>query len=316
MGFAPERAAGRGRGARRLRRHDDAGQGAAACFVRAALERVGRRVWRAATAPTAIRSSAARSPARTAAGFAAGIDYRISPGTVVGVALAVGETRWKCRRPRRGQDRCVAGRRLCRDPLGPLYLSGAVAFANHDVDRSHADVAGTIVSPPTSMRRASAAGSRAAIASATPTTASRPTPRCRRRASTRRPTAKSAPPALRLRADLRAQPPPPPAASSARGSTRGTGRPDAVLTLRGRAAWVHDYDPGAALTAAFQALRARASSSTARRAARRGARLGRRRAPPRQRRDAHRQVRWRIRRPLAHLCRHRHHAIRVVRRPI
>jgi len=29
---------------------------------------------------------------------------------------------------------------------------------------------------------------------------------------------------------------------------------NAVLTLRGRHAWAHDYDPGRAVTAAFQAL--------------------------------------------------------------
>ena len=68
-----------------------------------------------------------------------------------------------------GQQRRVAGRRLRqRRARGRLYVAAALAYARHWTSRPTASPSRAITSPPTSMRRASAAGSRAATASARP----------------------------------------------------------------------------------------------------------------------------------------------------
>jgi outer membrane autotransporter protein len=69
--------------------------------------------------------------ARTA-GFAAGLDYRLAPGTVAGFALAGGGTSWALEQGRGGgnSDAFQAGV-YATTRSGPLYLAVALAFANH-----------------------------------------------------------------------------------------------------------------------------------------------------------------------------------------
>ncbi len=173
-------------------------EGAAAAVLRAALERVGLGLWRTATAPTAMRSSGSNDLSASAAGFAAGADYRVSPDTVIGAAVAIGETRWNVVGLRQGQCRRGAGRRLCLDPLAELLSlrrgGGGLASRRQPTARS------TSPAPtgcePTSMRTSFGAPARGRPPLRhADLSASRPTPRCRCRACTRRPTAKSRPPA-------------------------------------------------------------------------------------------------------------------------
>ena len=83
--------------------------------------------------------------------------------------------------------------------------------------------------------------------------------------------------------------------------------------LRGRAAWVHDYNPGSRIQAAFQTLPG-ASFTVDGAAAPRDAALTSAVAELRlhQRLDADRQGRRRVLQPLAHPRRHRDAPLRVV----
>jgi outer membrane autotransporter protein len=65
-------------------------------------------------------------------GFAGGMDYRVTPNTVVGFALAGGGTNWRLANGLGGRrsDAFQAGvYGLAHE--GPAYLAGALAFANH-----------------------------------------------------------------------------------------------------------------------------------------------------------------------------------------
>ena len=65
-------------------------------------------------------------------GFAAGMDYRATPGSVYGFALAGGGTNWSVA-GNLGSGRSDSFQVGVHDTThwGPLYLSGALAFANH-----------------------------------------------------------------------------------------------------------------------------------------------------------------------------------------
>jgi outer membrane autotransporter protein len=68
----------------------------------------------------------------TAGGFAAGLDYRFSPDTVVGVALAGAATGWDLSAGLgSGQSDAFLAGLYAKHQFGPAYLSGALAFANH-----------------------------------------------------------------------------------------------------------------------------------------------------------------------------------------
>jgi uncharacterized protein with beta-barrel porin domain len=83
--------------------------------------------------------------ASQAFGFAAGVDYRVSPDTVLGIALAGGGTHWSLDRSLGGgrSDMFQAGA-FGSTHWGAAYLSGAFAYSFHDVttDRT-ATLAGT-----------------------------------------------------------------------------------------------------------------------------------------------------------------------------
>ena len=65
-------------------------------------------------------------------GFAAGVDYRFAPGTVVGVALAGGGTKWDLAQGLGGggSDAFQVGL-YGAHRSGPWYVAGALAFTNH-----------------------------------------------------------------------------------------------------------------------------------------------------------------------------------------
>ena len=88
--------------------------------------------------------------------------------------------------------------------------------------------------------------------------------------------------------------------------------PDGVLTLRGRLAWAHDYDPDRSIGATFQTLPGAASSSTARRRLRLGADHSVHRKEMAQRLVGRRDVRRRVLQRHAQLRRQGRGAIRVV----
>ena len=80
--------------------------------------------------------------ARTA-GFAGGLDYRLSPNTVVGFALAGGGTNWSLAQGLGGgkSDAFQAGvYGVTRS--GPAYLAAAFAFTNHWMSTDRFAVAG------------------------------------------------------------------------------------------------------------------------------------------------------------------------------
>ena len=68
----------------------------------------------------------------TTAGFAGGLDYRITPDTVVGVALAGGGTNWSLAQGLGGgkSDAFQAGV-YGATRVGPAYLAAALAYTNH-----------------------------------------------------------------------------------------------------------------------------------------------------------------------------------------
>jgi T5SS/PEP-CTERM-associated repeat protein len=69
--------------------------------------------------------------ARTA-GFAAGMDYRLAPGTVAGFALAGGGTKWDLAQGLgSGRSDAFQAGVYAATRSGPWYLAGALAFANH-----------------------------------------------------------------------------------------------------------------------------------------------------------------------------------------
>jgi uncharacterized protein with beta-barrel porin domain len=153
------------------------------------------------------------------AGFAGGLDYRIAPDTVVGVALAGGGTNWSLAQGLGGgkSDAFQAGL-YGVTRAGPAYLAAALAYTNHWMS-TIASPSPAITSPRVSMPRVSAPVSKPAIASRPSSAASRPTPPSRPRASARRPTARPTSTAAGLRLPTMRAAPPIPGASSARAST-------------------------------------------------------------------------------------------------
>ena len=93
----------------------------------------GARPMAAATAPTAIAAVGSTNVTAQTFGFAAGMDYHVTPNTILGFALAGGGTNWGL-----GERDSAAGAAMrCRpastaSPMsGPAYLAGALAFTNH-----------------------------------------------------------------------------------------------------------------------------------------------------------------------------------------
>ena len=67
----------------------------------------------------------------TAAGFAVGADYRVSPGTVIGAAVAVGENSWNVSDFGTGNAELAQFGGYFSSRWNSLYVSGAAAVATH-----------------------------------------------------------------------------------------------------------------------------------------------------------------------------------------
>ena len=302
----------------RLRQGDEgAGVQGAAAGLRATLDRLGRARFggynKTDGDPAVVGCH--DLTARTA-GFAAGIDYRVTPDTVVGFALAGGGTNWSLAQGLGGgrSDAFQAGL-YARDALGPR-LSRRLARLRQSLD-VHRPLRRLRRSPHRRFRRPqlSAAASKAAIASARRSSGVTP---YAARAGAELPHAglqRDRRQRRRLRARLHFAHRAPTTRSElgSRFDQVAALDPDAVLTLRARARL------GARLGERSGARRRLPGAAghelhRQRRDAREGlrARLRRRRASPRQRRHAARPIRRRVRQRLADLCRHRRAAGELV----
>jgi outer membrane autotransporter protein len=80
----------------------------------------------------------------TAVGFAAGADYRVSPDSVIGAAVAIGENRWNVSALGKGNADVAQVGGYASSRWGALYVSGAVSLGWHraSTDRT-VTIAGT-----------------------------------------------------------------------------------------------------------------------------------------------------------------------------
>ena len=69
-------------------------------------------------------------------GFAAGADYRMSPALTLGAAVAIGETKWTTGNLGSGESNLAQVGGYAAARWNAFYLSGAIAGAWHDVDTS------------------------------------------------------------------------------------------------------------------------------------------------------------------------------------
>jgi outer membrane autotransporter protein len=193
----------------------------------------------------------------TVGGFAAGADYRVSPGSVVGMAVAMGETRWNVSGVGKGDADVAQIGGYASTRWDALYVSGAVALAWHraatdrtvtiaGTDRLEADFNATSfggrleggyrygsvnlgltpyaavqvqgIHTPSYTEVATSGSNQFALAYTAQSTSD-------------------------IRSEL-----------GFWADTRHTLSNGALVTLRGRAAWVHDYNHGSRIQAAFQTL--------------------------------------------------------------
>jgi len=193
----------------------------------------------------------------TAAGFAVGADYRVSPGTVIGAAVAVGENSWNVSDFGKGKAEVAQFGGYFSSRWDSLYVSGAAAVASHraSTDRT-INIAG--IDRLTAGFNAQSFGGRLeggyrfgnAVFGATPYAAVQVTG-IHTPSYSEVATAGLNQFALGYQAqsttDTRTE-------LGAWADTRHRFGNGTLVTLRGRAAWVHDYNPGSRVNAAFQTL--------------------------------------------------------------
>ena len=251
--------------------------------------------------------------------FAAGIDYRVSPDTVIGFAVAGGTQSFGLDGIQAsGRSNAVQAGVYGSTRLGNAYLSAAAAYGRHDVstersvaftgmfDRLTADYGADSFGGRIEGGYRLAAGDNFGITPYAAVQAQRfQTPNYGEIDRTGI-LAFALNYAGQSWNDTRTE-------LGARADYRMMMDNGALLTLRGRAAWAHDYDTGRAINAVFQALPGFGFTVTGASPARRQrAGLGRRRAQVPQRRRAARQVRRRVRQPLEHLRRQRRNLRQLV----
>ena len=216
-------------------------------------------------------------------GFAGGFDYRLTPDTVVGLAFAGGGTDWSLSQGLGGgkSDAFQAGI-YGATKYGPAYLAAAFAFANHWMSTDRLAFGDHL----TADFNAQSYGGRleGGYRFATPYAWDHA---LRRDPGAELPYAglhrERGDPQRVCASPSMAATPPIPGASWARASI-GCWRsiPDAVLALRGRVAWAHDWVSDPTLTpSCSRRFPARASSSMAHSSTELGADVGRWRASAR-----------------------------------
>ena len=250
--------------------------------------------------------------ARTA-GFAGGLDYRLSPNSVVGLALAGGGTNWSLANGLGGgkSDAFQAGV-YGATRSGPAYLAAAFAFTNHWMSTDRFAVGDHL----TASFNAQSYGGRVESGYRFATWYGGVTPYAAIQAQSFRTPGYSETDTTgggfalaynsRTGTDTRSE-------LGTRFDRVLALYTNAVLSLRARVAWAHDWvsDPIARTrvpgASGRELHRQRRHAGEELRAG-----LGRHRASPRQRHRAARQVRRRVREPLLDLRRHRHRALHVV----
>ena len=93
----------------------------------------GRRALAARRPPTAMRRSAPTPRPAASAGTAVGADYRFSPNTIAGFALAGGGTSFSVANGGSGRSDLFQAGAFVRHTVGPAYISGALAYGWQDV---------------------------------------------------------------------------------------------------------------------------------------------------------------------------------------
>src|SRR5262245_21307076 len=188
-------------------------------------------------------------------GFAAGVDYRFAPGTVFGVALAGGGTKWDLAQGLGGgkSDAFQAGL-YGAHRSGPWYVAGALAFTNHWMSTNRVAAFGDQL---TADFNAQSFGGRIEGGYRFATVVGGVTPYGAVQAQSFHTPAYSEIDVTaggfglnvnsRTGTDTRTE-------LGARFDHVFMVRPDAVLTLRGRLAWAHDWITDPSLTPVFQTL--------------------------------------------------------------
>jgi hypothetical protein len=193
----------------------------------------------------------------SAAGFAVGADYRVLPGTVIGAAVAVGENNWNVSDFGKGKAELAQFGGYFSSRWNSLYISGAAAVATHRASTERTlTVAG--IDRLTAGFHATSFGGRLESGYRVGNTAFGVTPYAAVQVTGIHTPSYSEAAAVGLNQfalSYQAQ-----STTDARtelgtwADTRHQFGNGALLTLRGRAAWVHDYNPGSRINAAFQTL--------------------------------------------------------------
>jgi outer membrane autotransporter protein len=190
-----------------------------------------------------------------AAGFAAGLDYHLTPNTVVGVALAGGGTNWSLAQGLGGgkSDAFQAGV-YGATRSGPAYLAAAFAFTNHWMSTDRFAFAGDHL---TASFNAQSIGARVESGYRFATAFGGVTPYAAVQAQNFRTPSYSETDVngggfalaynARTGTDTRSE-------LGARFDRLLALNPNAVLALRARLAWAHDWVSDPTLGAVFQAL--------------------------------------------------------------
>ena len=193
----------------------------------------------------------------TAAGFAVGADYRVLPGTVIGAAVAVGENSWNVSDFGKGNADVAQFGGYFSSRWKSLYVSGAAAVATHRASTERTlNIAG--IDRLTAGFNATSFGGRLEGGYRVGNTAFGVTPYAAVQVTSINTPSYSEVAAAGLNqfalsyqaqstTDTRTE-------LGTWADTRHQFGNGALLTLRGRAAWVHDYNPGSRVNAAFQTL--------------------------------------------------------------
>jgi outer membrane autotransporter protein len=194
---------------------------------------------------------------RACRSFAAGADYRVSPDSVIGAAVAVGETRWNVSPLGKGNADVAQIGGYASSRWGALYVSGAASIGWHraSTDRT-LTIAGTdrlkADFNATSFGGRLEGGYRyGGIALGLTPYAAVQVTGIHTSGYSEAASSGSNQFALNYRAqsanDIRSE-------LGFWADTRHAFSNGALVVLRGRAAWVHDYNPGSHIQAAFQTL--------------------------------------------------------------
>ena len=192
-------------------------------------------------------------------GTAVGADYSLSPNTIAGFSLAGGGTNFSVTNGGSGRSDLFQAGAFVRHTAGAAYVSAALAYGWQDVTTNRTvTIAGLDrcrpASTPTPIRDAwrvaiaslrrlrEASASRPMRRHSSRPSNCRPMPKARRREAGAFALAYGAKNANDTRSELGLR------------TDKSYALNDAILNLRGRLAWAHDFDPDRSIATTFQAL--------------------------------------------------------------